>query len=109
MKKALKLRNLEITFSIEESLYTESSLPAAFAGDLDLAASSNLEPERWGGCLTNYRGRKIKLIIIVAYGACWVCLCCHNPPNSDMDYRIFIVRTHVNACDCTWGCPDTER
>ena len=22
----------------------------------------------------------------VAYGACWVCLCCHNPSNSDMDY-----------------------
>ena len=42
----------------------------------------------------------IKLIIFVAYGACWVCLCCHNPPNSDMDYRIFNVRTNVKACDC---------
>ena len=41
----------------------------------------------------------IKLIIFVAYGACWVCLCCRNPSNSDMDYRIFIVRTGVNACD----------
>ena len=26
----------------------------------------------------------IKLIIFVAYGTCWVCLCCHNPSNSDM-------------------------
>ena len=35
--------------------------------------------------------------------------CFHNPPNSDMDYRILNVRTDVNACDCTRGCPDTER
>ena len=27
--------------------------------------------------------------------ACWVCLCFHNPPNSDMDYTIF----HV----CMWS------
>ena len=33
------------------------------------------------------------------YGACWVFLCFHTPPNSDVDYRIFIVRTDVNA----WG------
>ena len=50
----------------------------------------------------------VKLIIFVAYGACWVCLCWHNPPNSDMDYRIFIVRTDVNAWNCTQGCTDTE-
>ena len=25
----------------------------------------------------------------------------HAPPNSDMDYGIFNVRTYVNACDCT--------
>ena len=51
----------------------------------------------------------IKLIIFVAYGSCWVCLCCRNPPNSDMNYRIFTVRTDANAWDCTWGCMDTER
>ena len=45
----------------------------------------------------------IKLIIFVAYGACWVCLCRHNPPNSDMDSRIFIMCTDVNACNCTQG------
>ena len=33
----------------------------------------------------------------------------HNPPNSDMDYRIFIVHTDVHACDCTRGYTDTER
>ena len=33
----------------------------------------------------------------------------HNPPNSDMDYRIFNLRAGVNACDCTRGCTDTER
>ena len=49
------------------------------------------------------------MIIFRRYGACWLCLCCHNPPNSDIDYRIFIVRTDVNARDCTRGCTDTER
>ena len=33
----------------------------------------------------------------------------HNPPNSDLDYGIFTVRTDVNACDCTRGCTDTVR
>ena len=51
----------------------------------------------------------IKLIIFVAYGAYWVCMCSHNQPNSDMDYRIFIAYTDVNACDCTQGCVDTKR
>ena len=44
-----------------------------------------------------------------AYDTCWVCLCFYNPPNSDMDYRIFNVRTDVNACDCARGCTDTVR
>ena len=34
-------------------------------------------------------------------------LCFRNSPNSDMDYRIFNVHKHVNACDCTRGCTDT--
>ena len=37
------------------------------------------------------------------YGACWMFGCFHNPPNSDMDYRIFIVRTDVNACTLLTG------
>ena len=37
------------------------------------------------------------------------CLCCHNTPNSDMDYGIFNVRTDVNTSDCTRGCTNTER
>ena len=36
-------------------------------------------------------------------------LCFRNSPNSDMDYRIFNVHKHVNACDCTRGCTDTVR
>ena len=43
------------------------------------------------------------------HGACWVFLRFHNPLNSDMDCRIFNVRTDVNACSCTWGCMDTIR
>ena len=30
--------------------------------------------------------------------ACWVFWCLCNPPNSDMDYRIFIVRAWSSAC-----------
>ena len=43
------------------------------------------------------------------YGACWMFKCFHNPPNSDMDYRFFIVRGDVNACDFSRGSTDTER
>ena len=35
------------------------------------------------------------------YSSCWVFQFLHNPPNSDMDYRIFNMRTDVHACDCT--------
>ena len=51
----------------------------------------------------------IKLIIFVAYGACWACLRCHNPLNSDKDYETFNVCTDVNACDCSRGCTDTNK
>ena len=43
------------------------------------------------------------------YDACWVFKCFHNPPNFDMDYRIFNVHTDVNARNCTRGCTDTVR
>ena len=33
----------------------------------------------------------------------------HSPPNSDQDYRIFNMRTDVNACDCLRRCTDTIR
>ena len=33
----------------------------------------------------------------------------YNPSNSDMDYKIFNVRTGVNACDCTRGRTDTRK
>ena len=33
----------------------------------------------------------------------------HNLSNSDMDERIFNVRTDVNTCDCTRLCTDTAR
>ena len=57
----------------------------------------------------------VRGIIFVTYGVCWVRLCCRNPPNSDMDYRILIVRTDVNAYNCKRGvyghrkraCPDS--
>ena len=51
----------------------------------------------------------IKLIIFVTYGECWVCLGCHNPPNFDMDNRIFILHTDVIINACTQGCKDIKR
>ena len=41
--------------------------------------------------------------------ACRVSECFHNPPNSDMGYGIFNVRTDANTCDCARGCTDTVR
>ena len=43
------------------------------------------------------------------YCACWMFKCFHNPPNSDMDYRIFNVCTDANVCDCTRGCTGTRK
>ena len=43
------------------------------------------------------------------YGACWMFQCFINPPNSDTDYRIFNVRTDVNACDSHRRCTDTGK
>ena len=33
----------------------------------------------------------------------------HNPLNSDIDYKVFNMRTAVNACDCTRRCMETVR
>ena len=50
----------------------------------------------------------INLIIFVAYGACWVCLCCHNPPNSDMDYTIFVHAIALGVCGHRkWVCTES--
>ena len=47
----------------------------------------------------------------LTWGACWVNTqqCFRNSPNSDVNYRIFNVRTDINACNCTRGCTDTVR
>ena len=42
------------------------------------------------------------------YG-CVLCVLVFNLPNSDMDNRIFNVRTVVKACDCARRCTDTVR
>ena len=36
-----------------------------------------------------------KLTILPLFSACWVSSCFHNPPNSDMGYKIFYVRTFL--------------
>ena len=40
---------------------------------------------------------------LLFFSACWVFLCFRNPPNSDVDYRIFIARDHSCACVYTRG------
>ena len=35
---------------------------------------------------------------LLFFNACWVFSCFHNPPNTDMDYRIFNVRTSSFLC-----------
>ena len=44
-----------------------------------------------------------------AYVLSRVFQCFYNPPNSDMDYGIFNVRTDINAYDCIWGFTDAVR
>ena len=41
------------------------------------------------------------------YCQCWVFKCFNNPPDSEMDNRIFNVRKDLNACNCTRGNTDT--
>ena len=51
----------------------------------------------------------IKVIIFVTYGACWVCLCCHNPQNSDVwttgsllscAHKLMHAIAHEGDCTC---------
>ena len=55
------------------------------------------------------RESQLRQLRFPTYCACWVFSCFHNPLNSDMDYRIFNVRTDVNTCDCAGGCMDTRK
>ena len=55
-----------------------------------------------------------RLIILPHFSACWVFSCFHNPPHSDMDYRIFNVRTwyflcHAYTCTRELGTPTTSQ
>ena len=57
------------------------------------------------GCLTHERdqryaatGARSTVFNHIEIHACWVFWCFCNPPNSDMDYRIFIVRAWSSAC-----------
>ena len=45
--------------------------------------------------------RQIRATQPMVHAGCFECF--HNPPNSDMDYRIFNVSTNVSAFDCTRG------
>ena len=64
----------------------------------------------WYRCMLFFfsveRPKSSSWFIFVVCGACWLFLRCHNPPNSDMDCRIFIVRTDGNAWNRT---QDTKR
>ena len=61
-----------------------------------------ISPMGYSGCLPSGKPA-VTESHYPTYGACWLFLCFHNPPNSDMDCRIFNVYTDVTACDCTQG------
>ena len=44
------------------------------------------------GCFPRGKPAATEIALPTTYDACWVFSCFHNPPNSDMDYRIFNVR-----------------
>ena len=75
---------------------------------LQLYCPHGFSPTGNWGCLPQGRPA-VKNSRYPTYGACWVFWCFHNPSNSEMDYRIFKMRTDVNACVCTWGCTDTSK
>ena len=67
---------------------------------LQLYCSNEISPMGNSPCLP--RGKPAaRELRDPTYGAWWVFKCFHNPPNSNMDYWIFNVRTDVNAYDCT--------
>ena len=47
------------------------------------------------GCLPPAESQLRQSRATQTYGACWVVYCFHNPPNPDMDYRVFNVRTQM--------------
>ena len=75
---------------------------------IQLYCPNGISPMRNSGCFPREKPAATESRY-PTYGACWVFWCFHNSPNSDMDYRIFNVRTYVNACDCTRGCTDTRK
>ena len=75
---------------------------------LQLNRPSEISPMGNSGCLL--RGKPAAAESrYPTYGACWVFQRFRNPPNSDMDYRIFNISTRVYACGCTRGCMDTVK
>ena len=75
---------------------------------LQLYCTNGISPMRNSGCFPQGKPGATASRY-PTYCACWMFKCFHNPPNSDMDYRIFNVRTDVNAGDCTRGFTDTVR
>ena len=68
--------------------FLPSEIRVAFHGESQLRQSRATQPKVHAGCFS------VSII---------------NPTNSDMNYRVFNVRTDANACDCTRGCTDTIR
>ena len=74
---------------------------------LQLYCPNGISPMGKSGCFPH--GKPAAIVALPNLLCMLGFLCFHNSPNSDMDYRIFNVRTDVNACDCTQGCTDTRK
>ena len=68
-----------------------------------------LGPVPWEIQVAFPRKSQLQQLCYPTYGAHWVFMCFHYPPNSGMDCRSFNMRTNVNACDCEHKCIDTTR
>ena len=82
--------NITFTFCttvLSQMGFLPREIRVAFPGESQLRQSRATQPTMHAGCFE----------------------CVHNTPNSDMDFRIFNVRTYLNAYDCTRGCTDTVR
>ena len=75
---------------------------------LQIYCPNGISPMGNSGCISQGKPAAIESRY-PTYGTRSVFQCFHNPLNSGKDYRIFNVRTDVNAYVCTRGCTVTFR
>ena len=86
-----------------EKTEAKSGVYLFFTLFLKLNCSIGISPMEKSGCFPRAKPAATESRY-PTYGACWVFQRFHNPPNSDMDYRIFNVHADVSdVCDLHTG------